>query len=132
MKKNNAGPKKESLVPKFTERFNQYLNEYLQIPNNSLTTLSEDSKIPDTTLGKWKRGGSPRADYLVKLCDFADKSADYFLGRSKKQIPDPQRIKNFLLEIIEIHKGTDKVFLDLIKELNNVDCCGENIDEKKG
>ena len=124
------------------------LDKYLKNNGISPEKVGPDIGLAEGTIRNWfnkKKPTRPRLDRLIKLCDHLKISIDFACGRTpnprshlppSEQIPDLRKIKSFLLEIVEIHKGTDPIFMKMIEELNNVDgsssnCCGKCTDKKR-
>ena len=53
--------------------------------------LARHLKIDTSAISHWKKGnGSPDPEMLSRACDFWGVSADYVLGRSDIEVPDPE------------------------------------------
>ncbi|QIB68225.1 helix-turn-helix transcriptional regulator [Aminipila butyrica] len=60
------------------------------LKNNGLTAykVSQEAKVPQSTLSDWKRGRSiPKVDKLQKLADYFGVSVDYLMGLNKTVAP---------------------------------------------
>jgi len=62
----------------FWERFYQLCEKFGTKPN----PLGQNLGISSGVITKWKKGGIPNGENLLKLADYLDCSVDYLLGRT--------------------------------------------------
>lgn len=69
--------------------FYEKLNNELEKRNLNLNQLSKETGIAQPTTSRWKHGGLPGADALIKICKYLNVSADYLLDLDE-EAPPPQ------------------------------------------
>lgn len=67
--------------------FYEKLNNELVKRHMNLTQLSKETNISQPTTSRWKKGGLPGADALVKICKYLNVSADYLLDLDETPPP---------------------------------------------
>lgn len=69
--------------------FYEKLEIELQKRSINLNQLSKDTGIAQPTTSRWKAGGLPGAEALIKVCKYLNVSADYLLDLNE-ETPPPQ------------------------------------------
>lgn len=67
----------------FIEKLNKELNER----NITMNQLAKGSGIAQTATTRYKNGGLPSAEALIKICKYLDVSADYLLDLEPEAPP---------------------------------------------
>ena len=87
--------------------FAQRLSETMMEQGISTYRMSNDTGIPEATIGRWKNGKAvPTGENLVKVVKYLDISADYLLfGKLQKERPsaEAKSLSEIEKEIFEIY-----------------------------
>lgn len=102
----------------FWERFYNLCSSNSIKPNS----LREALNISSGVLTKWKNGGVPNSETLIRIADYFDCSVDYLLGRT--DIPEVNTLDN-MVRIYTAARAKDGEHLD-----DNIQYVRETLIEK--
>ncbi len=67
--------------------FFEKLEKLITQKNISMNRLAKNAGFSQTSTDRWKKGGLPSADALIKICKYLDVSADYLLDLDETPPP---------------------------------------------
>lgn len=67
--------------------FFEKLEKLITQKNISMNRLAKNAGFSQTSTDRWKKGGLPSADALIKICKYLDVSADYLLDLNETPPP---------------------------------------------
>ena len=67
--------------------FFEKLEKLITQKNISMNRLAKNAGFSQTSNDRWKKGGLPSADALIKICKYLDVSADYLLDLDETPPP---------------------------------------------
>lgn len=79
--------------------FYEKLNNELQKRHMNLNQLAKETGIAQPTTSRWKNGGLPGADALIKICKYLNVSADYLLDLD--ETPPPPTLTDQEAELLD-------------------------------
>lgn len=79
--------------------FYEKLEKEIEKRNINLNILAKETGISQPTTNKWKNGGLPGANALIKICKYLNVSADYLLDLDDS--PPPPYISDRETELLE-------------------------------
>lgn len=89
--------------------FFEKLEKLITQKNISMNRLAKNAGFSQTSTDRWKKGGLPSADALIKICKYLDVSADYLLDLD--ETPPPiltDQEKKLLEHFRQCDPGTQK------------------------
>lgn len=79
--------------------FYEKLEKEIEKRNINLNILAKETGISQPTTNKWKNGGLPGANALIKICKYLKVSADYLLDLDDS--PPPPHLSDQETELLE-------------------------------
>jgi len=98
--------------------FSEVLSSLRREKGLSQRNAASDLGISQALLSHYENGArEPKLDFVVKMCNYYDVSADYILGRTDTRTPEAeQHLKVIKEDLLELKKHT-QVQADLISKL---------------
>lgn len=92
--------------------FYEKLEAILKERKSNINQFAKDIGIKQQTIANWKVRSNPTAEYIVKIAEYLNVSADYLLGIEIKH--DTTRINAFEQQLIENYREADERGKELI------------------
>lgn len=90
--------------------FFEKLEKIVKQKNISMNRLAKNAGFSQTSTDRWKKGGLPSIDALIKICKYLDVSADYLLDLDETPPPPilTDQEKKLLEHFRQCDPGTQK------------------------
>lgn len=92
--------------------FYENLESILKERHSNINQFSKEIGISQATMQKWKTRPNPTAEYIIKIAEYLNVSADYLLDIKIKH--DVTRINAFEEQLIENYREADERGKELI------------------